>query len=153
MVITKSEDVTKQDFCKIPWRKLRLREGLLLSLNWVCVGWGGRLLSFSAHRMGAYSRWAPIRGWALIRINTVYAPLLSDLREGRVGRYLTIIPRARMGSDSIAHEGETNDCFSKIQVVGQKYWDKTTLASKIRFSRHCFGFQSRRFSLLVDYNI
>ena len=31
----------------------------------------GRLLTFSALRMGAYSRWALIRGWALIRINTV----------------------------------------------------------------------------------
>ena len=35
------------------------------------VGWGGRLLTFSAFRMGAYSRRALIRGWALIRINTV----------------------------------------------------------------------------------
>ena len=57
--------------------------------------------------------------------------------------YLTIIPWARMGSESIAHEaegrmgywlrgheGERNDCFySKIQLVGQKYWDKTTSAS------------------------
>ena len=71
-----------------------------------------------------------------------------------------------MGSESIAHEaegqmgywlrgheGERNNCFSKIQLVGQKYRDKTTLASKTRFSRHCFGFQSRRFSLLVGYNI
>ena len=31
----------------------------------------GRLLTFSAFRMGAYSRWSLIRGWALIRINTV----------------------------------------------------------------------------------
>ena len=31
----------------------------------------GRLLTFSAFRMGAYSRWALIRGWALVRINTV----------------------------------------------------------------------------------
>ena len=31
----------------------------------------GRLLTFSASRMGAYSRWALIRGWARIRINTV----------------------------------------------------------------------------------
>ena len=58
-------------------------------------------------------------------------------------RYLTIIPRAQMGSESIAHwaegrmgyrlrghEGERNNCFSKIQTVGQKYGDKTTLASK-----------------------
>ena len=48
-------------------------------------------------------------------------------------RYLTIIPRARMGPESIAHEaegrmgywlrgheGERNNCFSKIQLVGQK---------------------------------
>ena len=48
--------------------------------------------------------------------------------------HLTIIPRARMGSESIAHEtegrmgywlrgheGESNNCFSKIQLVGQKY--------------------------------
>ena len=45
--------------------------------------------------------------------------------------YLTIIPRARMGYESIAHEaagyeamrgyeGERNNCFSKIQPVGQK---------------------------------
>ena len=33
-------------------------------------GWGGgSLLTFSAFRMGAYSRWVLIRGWALIRIN------------------------------------------------------------------------------------
>ena len=44
-------------------------------------------------------------------------------------------------------------CFGKIQLVGQKYRDKTTLASKTQFLRHCFGFQSRRFSLLVGSNI
>ena len=26
------------------------------------------------------------------------------------------------------HEGEKNNCFSKIQLVGRKYRDKTTLA-------------------------
>ena len=47
--------------------------GALLSLSGIGreVRWGGRLLSFSAFRMGADSRWTPIRGWALIRINTV----------------------------------------------------------------------------------
>ena len=53
--------------------------------------------------------------------------------------YLTVIPRARMGTESIAreakgqkgywlrgHVGERNNCFSKIQLVGQKYQDKTT---------------------------
>ena len=94
MVITKREDVTKQGFCKILWRNLRLRGslllkliqflggggkvgevgvGALLSLSGIGreVGWGGllfeagRLLTFSAFRMGVYSRWALIRGWAL----------------------------------------------------------------------------------------
>ena len=37
----------------------------------VGCGGGGRLLLFSAFRMGANWRWALIRGWALIRINTV----------------------------------------------------------------------------------
>ena len=36
----------------------------------------GLLLTFSASRMGAYSRWALIRGWALIRINTVFFSVL-----------------------------------------------------------------------------
>ena len=41
-----------------------------------------------------------------------------------------------MGSESIAlmgywlrgHEAERNNCFSKIQLAGQKHRDKTTLA-------------------------
>ena len=46
--------------------------------------WGGRLfeagclLIFSAFRMGAYSRWALIRGWALIGINTVYKVIVTE---------------------------------------------------------------------------
>ena len=60
----------------------------IYSLKWVGWGWvviwvwlggggggrlfeAGRLLTFSAFRMGSYSRWALIRGWALIRINAV----------------------------------------------------------------------------------
>ena len=41
--------------------------------------------------------------------------------------YLTIIPRARMGSESRGHEGERNNCFSKIQLASQKYRDETIL--------------------------
>ena len=75
-----------------------------------------------------------------------------------------------MGSESIAHkiegrmgywlrdhEGEKNNSIvlvkCKIQLVGEKYQDKTTLASKTWFNHHCFDFQSRRFSLLVGYNL
>ena len=61
--------------------------GALLSLSWIGreVGWGGRLfeagrlLTFSAFRMRAYSKWALIRGWALIRIK--YGILLQRLYQ------------------------------------------------------------------------
>ena len=42
----------------------------------------GRLLTFSVIRMGAYSRWALIRGWALIRINTVKLGLIGLVTIG-----------------------------------------------------------------------
>ena len=59
----------------------------------------------------------------------------------------------QMGYWLRGHEGERNNCFSKIQLVDQKYRDKTTLASQTRFRCHCFGFPSQRFSLLVGFNI
>jgi len=66
-----------------------------------------------------------------------------------------------MGSKSIAHEAEAEWAIDSeamrardiIVLVKFNYRDKATLASKTRFSRHCFGFQSLRFSLLVGYNI
>ena len=66
-----------------------------------------------------------------------------------------MMPKAEWAIDSEAMRarGIKNYCFSKIQLDGQKYQDKTTLASKTQFSCHCFGFQSQRFSLLVGYNI
>ena len=42
---------------------------------------------------------------------------IANEAEGRMGYWLKL------------HEGERNNCFSKIQLVGQKYRDKTTLAS------------------------
>ena len=84
MLITKREDVTKQGFCKILWRKLRLRWSLsyystysIFFLFWWewkgGLGRGWPLLTFPALGWGlwAYSRWSLIWGWALIRINTV----------------------------------------------------------------------------------
>ena len=82
--------------------------------------------------------------------------ILHGISKGK-----SVIKQVIMGSESIAHSAfgltgyssSPNNCFSKIQLVGQTYRDKTTLASKTRISRHCFGFQSWRFSLLVGYNI
>ena len=76
MVTTTREDAKKQGFCKILWRKLRLRWSLsyfstysIFFLFWWegkgGLGGGWSLLTFSTFGMGAYSR------WALIRINTV----------------------------------------------------------------------------------
>ena len=59
-------------------------------------------------------------------------PLVDKLKK-RIKEHLTIIPRARMGCESMAHEaeglmgywlrgyeGDRNNCFSKIQLVGPK---------------------------------
>ena len=74
MLITKREEVTKHGFRKILSRKLRPRESLLLEFIH-SSGWGGGERSFEfdweEDGVGAYSRWALIRGWGLIRINTV----------------------------------------------------------------------------------
>ena len=37
-----------------------------------CLFEAGWLITFSAFRIGSYSRWVLIRGWVLIRINTVF---------------------------------------------------------------------------------
>ena len=85
MVITKQEDVNSSEendvFGEVSERGKRVGWGGRLfefewEGRWGGVGRGhlfeaGRLLSFSAFRMGAYSRWALIPGRALIRTNTV----------------------------------------------------------------------------------
>jgi len=75
-----------------------------------------------------------------------------------------------MGYESIAHEaegrmgywlkgyeGETNNCFSKIQLVGQKNIDTKHL-SQVKLDKNPFLPPKHykyggRFSLLVGYNI
>ena len=55
----------------------------------------------------------------------------------------------RMGYWLRAHEGERNNCFSKIQLVGQKEIDKKHLSlvkARLKFVLRW------RFSLLVGYN-
>ena len=55
----------------------------------------------------------------------------------------------RMGYWLRAHEGERNNCFSKIQLVGQKNIETKHLSlvkARLKFALN------RRFSLLVGYN-
>ena len=85
MVITKSGDVTKQGSVKCSEENSVFRRvSLLLIISYLSLcgrewGGGGRY-NFAAFRMGAYSRWALIRGWALIRINTVPTRFNSSLK-------------------------------------------------------------------------
>ena len=55
--------------------------------------------------------------------------LLVALESYYLTLSLTIIPRGGMGYWLRDHEGSRNNYFSKIQLVGQKYQEKTTLAS------------------------
>ena len=67
--------------------------------------------------------------------------LIAHEAEGRMGYWLR------------GHEGERNNCFSKIQLVGQKYRDKTTF-SWLKLDVNPFlPPKIRRSSLLVGYNI
>ena len=68
---------------------------------------------------------------------------------------------SRMGSESIAASWAIDSeamrakgiiVLVKSNQLVKNIETKTTLASKTRFSRRCFDFQSRCFSLLVGYN-
>ena len=68
-----------------------------------------------------------------------------------------------MGSELIAHEaegywlrgreGERNNCFRKIQLVGQKYRDETTFSWLKLDANPFLPPKIRRSSLLVGYNM
>ena len=61
--------------------------------------------------------------------------------------------KGRMGYWLSGHEGERNNCFSKIQLVGQKYRDKTTFRWLKLDVNPFLPPKIRRSSLLVGYNI
>ena len=74
-------------------------------------GWGGvgHLLTFSAFKMGAYSRlgaylrWALIQGWALIRVNTVIE-FVSDIVDSSCAKQTDIIRlEFSKASDKVPH--------------------------------------------------
>ena len=58
-----------------------------------------------------------------------------------------------MGYESIAHEGERNSCFSKIQIVGQKYRDKTTLANKLDSAALVFKASAFCYKWAITYSL
>ena len=124
MLITKRKEVTKQGFCKTFWRKLRPRGSLLLEFIH-SSGWGGgeRLFEFDWEEegVGAYlggGGLALIPGWALIRINTVFAFLPVRLEGSK-----------KLEFNCWSHPPETRD--SEYEFGCQK---RETLAGYISFS-------------------
>ena len=87
--------------------KILLRESILLLLLWLLLILYNNIVSKSYTE-----QW-----WEDIPI-TFYSLVLRSAR-GAEGRMVCLWLRARLGS-------RKNNCFSKIQLVGQKYWDKTT---------------------------
>ena len=90
-----------------------------------------------------WAGWPLWRGWTVVNFvipthaqvtgSFPLEPRPTHIKGTMSWGYLTIIPRARMGSQSIAHEaegrmgywlrgheGERNNRFSKIQLVGKK---------------------------------
>ena len=111
----------KQKRKALPYRSLRK------------LGMGNKVMSFA----GAEGKGESLRMKQHTRCNAHSLSLIPAGLESFClleERYLTIIPRAQMGSESIAHEadslrGDRNNCFSKIQLVDQKNREKTTLSS------------------------
>ena len=66
----------------------------------------------------------------------------------KIPEYLTIIPQVRMG-----YEGERNNCFSKIQLVGQKNIETKHLSQVKAEHQSFFAAKTLQISLLVGYNI
>ena len=69
--------------------------------------------------------------WALsqrdIFANKIDPGYKRDSGEWRVESQKPMRPKAKWAIDSDrGHEGERNNCFSEIQLVGSKYLDKTT---------------------------
>ena len=95
----------------------------------------------------------PLFRFALIGGNlTAQTDILQKTVVGYI-KQLFLEPEGRMGYWLRGHEGEWNNCFSKIRLVGQNIETKQLKQAKRDSVTIFFGFQSRRFSLLVGYNI
>lgn len=75
-------------------------------------GGGGRLLTFSIFRTGAYSTWALIRGWALIPINTVISIHTCNYENEGEGRKEKTISK---GIFQFRRRGNANSVLSMKQ--------------------------------------
>ena len=77
----------------------------------------GRLLTFSAFKMGAYSRWALIRGWALIRINTVRRTGLGWKQRGAERRLLFSVAKRGMKNKFKRQKTKQNKWVMKPELA------------------------------------
>ena len=140
MVITKREDVTKQGFCKLPllWIKIRLRGSLfilvLIQFQSDChpSGWGrggrlfeaGRLLTFSAFRMGAYSRWVPIRqrGWVVSASDSQSGRSGFESRSGHLLDLCSVVPTSISRSATLVNRQLVAFCQLGFLILFYSTW-------------------------------
>ena len=140
--------------------------------RWTPLGWNNHLFQaariYSCHLCDSLLSSLPTRGTIFAQAFAFWKFYPRSLLCFNI--YLTIIPRTRMGYESIAHEaegrmgywprgyeGERSNCFSKIQLLAQKTIETKHL-SQVR-ARHQSFLKPKhykyggRFSLLVGYNI
>ena len=87
-------------------------------LSLIEKGRGGCLLTFFTFRMGAYSSWALIRGWALIRINTVDPKATFEPAQAYYG-FLLFFSSLCIRSPQLTHRRENRD-IRKLQRRRQR---------------------------------
>jgi len=91
------------------------------------------LRSFNLNRKNFRISSSDSKDRAILSTHTIQKCLKSFSSLNSVsGEYLTIIPRARMGYWLRGHKGDRNNCFSKIQPVGQNIETKQLQLVKAR---------------------
>ena len=85
-----------------------------------------KLCMWGLYRLKKY--FAGFETWPTILSVTETLRIISNYSSSPNGLCVNS-PKGRMGYWLRGHEGERNNCFSKIQLVGQKSRDKKTLAS------------------------
>ena len=138
-----------------PWGRVFSKLFNMTSGVWRSLGFTGKLESEVGDRGQGIGRSRIVASHAGILRGTriLYPPHLHKRLLNWEQHSFSIVFLFLEPSEAMRARGIIVLVKSNHNVIAQKYRDKTTLASKTRFSRHCFVFQSRRYSLLVGYNI
>ena len=87
-----------------------------------------RLLTFSTFRVGAYSRWALIRGWALkagIHLKAVYTPPKIGLTEISRSRF------KQYKNPTFITQINVLGCFVNFLVIFRYIWEEIVFLKRV----------------------